>query len=178
MINARYTWEHSPCAREASDRAPQSLRFFAGPRFARMSKNERQITSPSPERLSPTAPATPEQPCKPGTLSACQKHAAGRIFLPPTHALAGNEARAQVESARRARASRSETARARRRVVQRWEPCGRCRACVVPPHSSHPITGCPGSEAEGKHRNHVGTRAEVLGWGARAGSPAQTRVPV
>ena len=67
-----------------SDRAPQSLRFFAGPR---MSKTERQITAP--ERLSTTAPATPEQPCKPGTLSACQKHAAGRIFLPPTHALAG-----------------------------------------------------------------------------------------
>ena len=37
---------------------------------------------------------------------------------------------------------------------------------------------CAGGRGEGKHRNHVGTRAEVLGWGAIAGSPAQTRVPV
>ena len=86
LINDRITREHSPRAREASDLATQSSRFFAG---ARMSKSERRSTSPSLERRPTAAPATPARPCRPGTLSACQKHAAGRILLPPTRALAG-----------------------------------------------------------------------------------------
>ena len=81
------------------------------------------------------------------TLGLSEACCRGRIFLPPTCVLAGESERAQDESARRARASRSQTARARRWVLQRWEPCGRCRASVVPPHSSHPITGVLEDEA-------------------------------
>ena len=62
--------------------------------------------------------------------------------------------------------------------MQPGEQRGRCRASIIsrliPPIPS-PVCWKRG---DGKHRNHVGTRAEVLGWGAIAGSPAQTRVPV
>ena len=46
----------------------------------------------------------------------------------------------------------------------------------APFHPSHPKVCW--KRGDGKHRNLVGARAEVLGWGARAGSPVKTRVPL